>query len=188
MVELERLREDHAAALLVFERENREYFARSVPDRGDAYFAGFPARHAALLAEQKAGLIHFHVVVDASGTLLGRVNLIADAEAAGRAELGYRIGERAAGRGVATAAVAEVCRLAASAYGLTALTAVTTRDNLASATVLERNGFAAVADIELVGRPGIRYERPLPPADGEGGLRAPWGEGAETAGSATAGA
>ncbi|PAZ11963.1 GNAT family N-acetyltransferase [Streptomyces sp. SA15] len=159
MVRVERLRAGHADALLAFERENREYFARTVPDRGDGYFAGFAARHAALLAEQDAGVCHFHVVVDEEGRLIGRVNLV-DVEG-GSAELGYRVGERAAGKGVATAAVAEVCRVAGTAYGLTSIVAVTTRDNAASRAVLERNAFAAMEDITVDGRPGIRYRRSL---------------------------
>ena len=162
MPTLERLRADHADALLAFERENREYFTRSIPDRGDAYFtpAGFAARHAALLAEQDAGICHFHVVLDAEGHLVGRVNLVDVADAS--AELGYRIGERAAGRGVATAAVAQGCRVAGTAYGLTSLVAVTTLDNLASRAVLEKNAFTVVEDTEdftLSGRPGVRYRR-----------------------------
>ncbi|WP_189861333.1 GNAT family N-acetyltransferase [Streptomyces poonensis] len=159
MLRLERLRADHADALLAFERENREYFARSIPDRGDAYFAEFAARHRALLDEQDAGVCHFHVVLDGDGELTGRVNLV-DVEA-GAAELGYRIGERAAGRGTATAAVREVCRLAATAYRLSALTAITTLDNGASQTVLLRNGFTAAEDISIGGRPGVRYRRRL---------------------------
>ncbi|WP_431043605.1 GNAT family N-acetyltransferase [Streptomyces sp. P1-3] len=155
MVRVERLRADHAAPLLAFERENRAYFARSIPDRGDAYFAEFDARHRALLAEQEAGVIHFHVVMDGAGDLVGRVNLVDVAE--GAAELGYRVGERAAGRGVATAAVQEIRRLAAASYGLSALTAVTTLDNPASMAVLARTGFAAVEDIRIDGRPGVRY-------------------------------
>lgn len=157
MLTLERLRADHADALLAFERQNREYFARSIPDRGDAYFAGFAARHEALLAEQAAGICHFHVVLDDEGRLVGRVNLVDVADAS--AELGYRIGERAAGKGVATAAVAEVCRVAGTAYGLTSLVAVTTLDNLASRAVLQRNAFTVVEDITLDGRPGVRYRR-----------------------------
>ncbi|MER5214622.1 GNAT family N-acetyltransferase [Streptomyces sp. NPDC002838] len=157
MVRVERLRADHAEALLAFERENREYFARTVPDRGDGYFAGFAARHAALLAEQDAGVCHFHVVVDEEGHLIGRVNLV-DVEG-GSAELGYRVGERAAGKGVATAAVAKVCRMAGTAYGLTSIAAVTTLDNGASRAVLERNAFTAMEDITVDGRPGIRYRR-----------------------------
>lgn len=163
MPTLERLRADHADALLAFERDNREYFARSIPDRGDAYFADFAARHEALLAEQDAGVCHFHVVLDDDKQLVGRVNLVDVAD--GSAELGYRTGERAAGKGVATAAVAEVCRVAGTAYGLTSLVAVTTLDNLGSRTVLERNAFTAVEDITVDSRPGIRYRRsPLGPA------------------------
>jgi ribosomal-protein-alanine N-acetyltransferase len=158
---LQRLRADHADALLAFERDNRAYFARSVPDRGDAYFTaeGFAARHAALLAEQESGVCHFHVVLDAAGELIGRVNLIDVTD--GSAELGYRVGQRAAERGVATAAVAEMCRTAAASYGLVALTAVTTQDNPASMTVLSRNGFTAVGHLTVGGRPGVRYVRNL---------------------------
>ncbi|WP_309484534.1 GNAT family N-acetyltransferase [Streptomyces himalayensis] len=58
-------------------------------------------------------------------------------------QVGYRIGERAAGRGIATAAVGEAWRLAVAAYRLSALRAVTILDNPASMTVLERNGFTA---------------------------------------------
>ncbi|GAA2256437.1 alanine acetyltransferase [Streptomyces ruber] len=162
MVRLERLRSDHAAALLAFERENREYFARSVPDRGDAYFAGFADRHRALLAEQDAGECHFHVVLDEDGELIGRVNLVdVGAQEEGSAELGYRIGERAAGRGVATAAVREVCGSAATAYRLSSLTAVTTLDNAASMTVLGRTGFTAAGYVDVGGRPGVRFGRRL---------------------------
>ncbi|GAB2873269.1 GNAT family N-acetyltransferase [Streptomyces deserti] len=159
LLTLERLRADHADALLAFERENRAYFARSVPDRGDEYFteSGFAERHQALLAEQHARVCHFHVVLDEKGSLVGRVNLV-DVED-GCAELGYRVGERAAGRGVATAAVAQVCRLAATEYGLTSLTAVTTLDNPASMTVLSRSGFTRVQDTIVDGRPGVRYVR-----------------------------
>ncbi|MFG1668654.1 GNAT family N-acetyltransferase [Streptomyces sp. Y7] len=159
MPTLERLRADHAEAVLAFERANRAYFARTVPDRGDEYFtpAGFAARHAALLAEQDAGICHFHVVLDDQERLIGRVNLL-DVED-GSAELGYRIGEFAAGKGVATAAVAQMCRVAATAYGLTSLVAVTTLDNLASRTVLEKNGFVALGETAVGGLPGIRYRR-----------------------------
>lgn len=160
MLTVERLRADHAPALLAFERENRAYFARSIPDRGEAYFAEFAERHRTLLAEQEAGPHRFHVVLDEEGDLIGRVNLVCVAQ--GGTELGYRVARRAAGRGVATAAVAEVCRLAAEAYGLTELRAVTTVDNPASRTVLERNGFVRVGELTLTGRPGLRYHRTLP--------------------------
>ena len=52
MPELQPLRLDHGPALLAFERENRAYFAASIPDRGDDYFATFAERHRELLAWQ----------------------------------------------------------------------------------------------------------------------------------------
>ncbi|MFJ9608554.1 GNAT family N-acetyltransferase [Kitasatospora sp. NPDC101176] len=159
MPTLELLRPDHAEALLAFERANRAHFARSVPDRGDAYFAEFPARHAALLAEQTRGTCRFHVVRDADGELLGRVNLVDLAE--GGAELGYRIAESATGRGIASAAVAEVCRLAATVYGLDFLTAATTLDNPASQAVLARNDFQLRHEFRLDDRAALAYRRDL---------------------------
>jgi ribosomal-protein-alanine N-acetyltransferase len=159
MARLEPLRLDHAPVLLAFERENRAYFAASIPDRGDAYFADFDARHRELLADQTAGLHLFHLVVDDTGAVLGRFNLVD--VSGGSAELGYRVAERAAGRGLATTAVREVCALAASAYGLTTLRAVTTVDNTGSRTVLTRTGFLVTGTTELSGRPGLRFARDL---------------------------
>ncbi|MDX6248614.1 MAG: [ribosomal protein S5]-alanine N-acetyltransferase [Kribbellaceae bacterium] len=74
--ELQRLRPDHAPALVTFEQENRSYFAASVPDRGDEYFGDFAARHDQLLADQDTGVIHFHVLVTDDGEVVGRVNLV----------------------------------------------------------------------------------------------------------------
>ncbi|MFI7646852.1 GNAT family N-acetyltransferase [Micromonospora sp. NPDC049460] len=159
MPELQRLATHHAAALLRFERDNREWFARSVPDRGDAYFADFDARHAGLLAEQEAGACHFHVLVDADGAVLGRFNLVDVVD--GEAELGYRVAERAAGRGVATDGVRRVAALARAAYGLCRLTARTTLDNAGSLAVLRRTSFTPVGEVSLDGRPGLRFVRQL---------------------------
>ncbi|MCX4775740.1 GNAT family N-acetyltransferase [Streptomyces sp. NBC_01264] len=159
MLRLERLRAAHEDALRAFERENRAYFARSVPDRGDAYFAEFGARHRALLAEQEAGTCQFHLVLDTSGELIGRVNLVDLAD--GAADLGYRIGQRAAGRGAATAAVRKVCRLAATEYGLGSLTASAALHNPASAAVLRRTGFTVLGETVLDGRPALTYRRTL---------------------------
>ncbi|MFJ3962934.1 GNAT family N-acetyltransferase [Streptomyces sp. NPDC090036] len=154
MPRLQLLRLDHAPALLAFERENRAHFAASVPDRGDQYFDRFDERHASLLAEQAAGLCFFHVLVEDDGEIVGRVNLVDAAD--GSAELGYRIAERAAGRGLATAAVREVRVLAVAQYGLTGLRAVTTLDNPGSRAVLARTGFVPAGEIDLDGRPGLR--------------------------------
>lgn len=158
-VRLQLLRPDHAEAVLAFERENRAYFAASVPDRGDGYFADFEARHRALLAEQATGACLFHLLVSDSGEVMGRVNLVDVAD--GSAELGYRIAERAMRPGLATSAVHEICGLAGAEYGLTTLTAVTTLDNAGSRAVLARTGFLPAGETEVTGRPGLRFVRNL---------------------------
>lgn len=160
---VEPLRPDHATALLAFEQENRAYFAASIPDRGDSFFAEFDALHRERLAEQAAGLCFFHLVVDDAGAVLGRVNLVDVAE--GAADLGYRIAERATGRGLATAAVREVRTLAATTYGLRSLRAAATVDNAASRTVLTRTGFRLIGETVLNGRPALRFELDLAEAE-----------------------
>ena len=154
-MDLQRLDARHAAALLRFERENRQWFARTVPDRGDAYFADFDARHAALLAEQEAGVCHFHVLVGQDGAVLGRFNLVD--VAGGVAELGFRVAERVAGRGVATGGVRRVCALARTDYGLTRLVAEAARDNAGSLGVLRRTGFQPAGEVVRAGGPDLRF-------------------------------
>ncbi|MFD4630873.1 GNAT family N-acetyltransferase [Streptomyces sp. NPDC058284] len=153
--DIQLLRPDHAPALLSFEETNRAYFAASVPDRTDAYFRDFDDRLRALIAEQDAGICYFHVLVGDGGEVVGRVNLVDVAD--GRADLGYRIAEKAAGRGLATWAVRQVCELAVTTYGLTGLRAATTHDNPASRAVLARTGFEPVGEVRLSGSPGISY-------------------------------
>jgi [ribosomal protein S5]-alanine N-acetyltransferase len=160
--ELQRLRADHAPAVLAFELVNRAYFAASISDRGDEFFDQFTERHNALLAEQEAGTGAFHVLVADDGSVLGRFNLVRIKD--GTAELGYRVAQHAAGRGVATAAVGELCRLAAAQYGLRTLQAGTTRENVASQKVLAKNGFVPVGPADpadLGGKPGTWYQRDL---------------------------
>jgi ribosomal-protein-alanine N-acetyltransferase len=153
---IERLRLDHAAAVLGFERENRAYFAASVSDRGDDYFTDFRRRFRGLLVEQEAGVCHFHVIVGDNGEVLGRVNLVDVAD--GCAELGFRVAEKAAGRGLATAAVGQLCVTAARDYGLRSLRASAAADNAGSRAVLRHVGFVPTGEeIVLAGRPGHRY-------------------------------
>lgn len=158
---LEPLTAGHRDAVLAFETVNRDYFAAFITDRGDDFFAEFPARYATLLALQDAGTDRFHVLVTEDGTIAGRINLVYIENDA--AELGYRIGRAYAGRGLATDGVRQVCALAADRYGLGRLRAVTSVANRASQAVLRHNGFVLVGDTEVAGRPGLRFHRDLSP-------------------------
>ena len=162
MPELKHLHADDAPAVLAFELANRAYFAASISDRGDEFFDQFAERHSALLAEQEAGISAFYVLVADDGSVLGRFNLY-DFED-GTAKLGYRVAQHVAGRGVATATVQELCRLAAARHGLRTLRAATSHGNAASQKVLAKAGFvpAGPADpADLGGESGTWYERDL---------------------------
>jgi ribosomal-protein-alanine N-acetyltransferase len=160
--ELTQLRAGHAAAVLAFELANRAYFAAWVSDRGDEFFERFTDRYNALLAEQEAGSCAFHVLLAEDGSVLGRFNLVDIEDNA--AELGYRVAQHVAGRGMATAAVRELCRLAAARHGLRTLRAATAHRNAASRTVLVKAGFVPVGPAgpaHLGGKPGTWYRRDL---------------------------
>jgi ribosomal-protein-alanine N-acetyltransferase len=170
MPQLERLHAGHAPAVLAFELANRAYFAASVPDRGDDYFDRFSERYDALLAEQEAGVCAFYVLAAEDGEVLGRFNLM-DLEDYS-AELGYRVAQRVAGRGVATETVLELCRLAPARHGLRTLRAAATRENVASQRVLTKAGFVPVGPADpahLSGKPGTWYQRDLVPQP-DGGM------------------
>jgi ribosomal-protein-alanine N-acetyltransferase len=158
--ELQPLRADHGPAVLAFETENRAWFSRSISDRGDDYFEQFDQRHAAVLADQEDGGGAYYVLVADDGAVLGRFNLYFVGD--GVADVGYRVAEQAAGRGLATAAVRDLCSLAASRHGVRLLRAATSQENVASQQVLLHAGFHPVGPAgpeDLGGKQGRWYER-----------------------------
>ncbi|WP_329352781.1 GNAT family N-acetyltransferase [Streptomyces sp. NBC_01261] len=161
MPELQPLRAAHAPAVLTFELANRAYFATSISDRGDAYFDEFTAGFDALLAEQEAGVCAFYVLVGEDGSVLGRFNLV-DITDEHSATLGYRMAQHVTGRGMATATVKELCRLAASQHTLRTIRAATSHENIASQRVLAKAGFTPVGPAhpsDIGGKQGTWYRR-----------------------------
>lgn len=162
MPELQRVRADHGPAILEFEIRNRAYFAAWITDRGDEFFERFAERHDALLADQQAGGRACYVLVAEDGAVLGRFNLVFVEQ--GVAELGYRVAQQATGRGLATATVRDLCRVASSQHGITTLKAATNEDNAASQRVLLNAGFTPVGPADpadIGGKPGTWYQRDL---------------------------
>jgi ribosomal-protein-alanine N-acetyltransferase len=160
--ELQLLNAGHAQAVLAFELANRAYFTASISDRGDEFFDQFAERHSALLAEQEAGTCACYVLVDEDGAVLGRFNLYDVKD--GTAVLGYRVAQHVAGRGVATAAVRELCQMAVARHGLRTLNAATSHDNVASQKVLTKAGFVPVGPADpadIGGKQGTSYQHDL---------------------------
>jgi [ribosomal protein S5]-alanine N-acetyltransferase len=115
-----------------------------------------------MLAEQEAGIGAFYVLVAEDGSVLGRFNLRFAQD--GTAELGYRVAQHVAGRGVTTATVRELCELAAARHGLRTLRAAPSHQNVASQKVLTKAGFVPVGPADpahLGGKPGTWYQRDL---------------------------
>jgi ribosomal-protein-alanine N-acetyltransferase len=61
-----------------------------------------------------------------------------------RAVLGYRVAENVAGHGVATTTVDQLCREAATAFGLRTIRAATSDATIASQRVLLEAGFVLI--------------------------------------------
>jgi len=164
MFELRPVEPADAAAVLAFERANRDYFAASISDRGDAFFAHFDEGWATVLALHKAGSCRFHVLVAENGEVVGRFNLL-DVEG-DTADVGYRLAEHVAGRGVATGTVRELCRRAADVYDLRVLNACAADANVASQRVLIKAGFVVTGPArpeDMNGKPGKWFRRTLAP-------------------------
>jgi [ribosomal protein S5]-alanine N-acetyltransferase len=164
--QLQRLHRGHAPAVLDFELANRSYFAAFISDRGDEFFDQFTEQHSAMLAQQEAGVGAYYVLVAEDGSVLGRFNLYDVQD--GTAVLGYRVAEQAAGRGLATATVRELCELSAARHGLHTLRAATSRDNTASQKVLTKAGFVPVGPADpadIGGKQGTWYQRDLTAGD-----------------------
>ena len=101
-----------------------------------------------MLREQENHDVYMHLIRDAQGTMVGRVNLSVLEDDRKTAELGYRIGENVTNLGYASEAVKLVLEKAFTTYGLHKIIAGTATDNLISQRVLLKNGFTFSRIIE----------------------------------------
>ncbi len=80
----------------------------------------YASHMAALLSEQKNGTFLMYLLVDNTNQILGRANLSITTT---KADLGYRVAQSHAGKGIATAAVQQVCALAKTRHSIAKITA-----------------------------------------------------------------
>ncbi|GAA5192334.1 GNAT family protein [Rugosimonospora acidiphila] len=122
---------------------NREFLLPFEPTRPDEYFSaqGQEAVIRASLERYAAGITVPHVIL-VDDRIVGRINLNDIVRGPFlNAHLGYWVGRADNGRGVATAAVRHLARVAFEEQGLHRIQAGTLRHNVGSQTVLQRNGF-----------------------------------------------
>ncbi|AMH89677.1 GNAT family N-acetyltransferase [Streptococcus mitis] len=150
MISLELLSEENSLDVYSFEKENREYFERNLPPRPANYFEleAFKEITRELLREQENHDVYMHLIRDAQGVMVGRINLSVLGKDRKTAELGYRIGENVSNLGYASEAVKLVLEKAFTTYGFNRIIAGTAIGNLASQRVLLKNGFTFSRVIE----------------------------------------
>jgi ribosomal-protein-alanine N-acetyltransferase len=135
---------DVADELLRFETDNRAFFEARINSRPAGYYSPQGVRAAIALAEREAAEDKGYqfLVRTVAGELVGRVNLAGVRRRHFHcADLGYRMGESACGRGYASEAVRLVLLKAFGDLGLKRLEANARVGNEGSIKVLLRNGF-----------------------------------------------
>ena len=133
--------------LFKFELENRSYFENIGFPRVDGYydFNNFKTIINELTEEQEDELIYMYLIIDDSGDIVGRVNLVSIVRGSlNKAELGYRVGENYQSKGYGTNAVRLVLDEASKKHKLHRIEAGTSPDNIGSQIILIKNGFQFV--------------------------------------------
>jgi ribosomal-protein-alanine N-acetyltransferase len=142
---------DDAATLARLLAENRDYLAPWSPLQNGAQLTeeGQRAVLARDLARYDDGTMLPLAILDADGAVCGRINLNTIIRGAFQnASVGYWVSESHAGRGLASAAVADVIGIAFAELGLHRLDASTLLHNTPSQRVLAHNGFRPFAVAE----------------------------------------
>jgi [ribosomal protein S5]-alanine N-acetyltransferase len=136
-----------APALTELLRANRDFLAPWSPLRGPEYFTldGQRAAIVAALASQQQGSGLPHVILNEAGQVAGRITLSGIVRGPFQScSVGYWVGAADNGRGLATAAVRDIVRVAFTELGLHRVQAETLLHNIASQRVLEHAGFTRI--------------------------------------------
>ena len=144
-MELRLLSRLDSRALLLFETENRAWFESHINPREVSFYSddGVKKHIEEYLSQHQRKAMLPMLIVDDSGEIAGRINLTDINLVRREAYLGYRIGEKFAGRGIAKRAVEKIIQLA-NELNLQTLIAFASVDNIASQKVLTYNGFVDV--------------------------------------------
>lgn len=141
--EIRELRTSDSHALLAFEIDNREWFEAYIEARDPSFYslAGVTEHIDSYLSDFASGAWHPFVIEGTTGKIVGRANLKGIDSSGRTAQVGYRIGQRACGQGLATMALRHLIEVAHKHWGLTQLVGYAYPENTGSITVLGRCGF-----------------------------------------------
>ena len=148
-MQLELLDEKHLDALLDFEIENRAYFEALIESRGESFYRRqvILSHIRDLMSDYETGDKLSSLVMQGE-QVIARANIKEIDDDKASAEVGYRVAEAAAGKGVASFALSSLIELAKTQLALKSLTAWVMSNNPASARVLEKQGFTKQQTIQ----------------------------------------
>ena len=140
MYQLKVLQTEHWQRLLEFELDNQQWFEKWISPRPEGFYQRqvFLQNIKSLVRQSPDANYAMYLYFDAQH-ILGRFNIINIDQKI--AEIGYRLAERATGKGIATTGLQALMVEAKNRLKLQQLTARVTIDNLASQKVLLNNGF-----------------------------------------------
>ncbi len=165
---------DDAPVIAELQQANREFLAPWSPERAPAHFTATGQRRAIVdaLASHAKGTVLPHVILS-DGDVVGRVTLSDITHGTfSSCHMGYWLSESHNGRGLATAAVAEMVDIAFGQLRLHRVEAGTIPRNVRSQAVLQRNGFVpfgvAPAYLKIAGewQDHVLFQRLNPAEDG----------------------
>ncbi|MFP5282358.1 MAG: GNAT family N-acetyltransferase [Actinomycetes bacterium] len=138
--------EDDLDTLTELAVANREFLAPWEPRRDEAYYTReHQAELLGAVLRQHAARTALPGAITLDGAIVGRVNvfnIVRGPFCSG--DLGYWVDRAHVGRGIGTAAVGAIARLAFREFGLHRLQAGTLVHNAGSQRVLQRNGFTRI--------------------------------------------
>jgi [ribosomal protein S5]-alanine N-acetyltransferase len=143
MIVLQELTKRDCSELLKFELDNREYFEKFVPARHNDYYSLDAIEETAenMIMNRETDEYYLFLIKDRNGQIVGRMNIYDITRTLNSGQIGYRIGERHAGKGYATQAVKLAIMEARDSLNLSRLEAKVMIKNPSSSRVLEKAGF-----------------------------------------------
>jgi len=148
-IKIERVTEKMYQEIFHFEVKNKAYFEKILPPRPDGYqqYDTFKTIMDDLLSEQLKGEYYMHIIRDENSVFVGRINLqMSGSGNLRKAELGYRVDFEKQGNGYASQAVKLILKDAFENHKVIEITAGTSKDNIASQRVLEKNAFKKIGE------------------------------------------
>lgn len=148
-ISLRLLNKQDCYELLQFELVNRNWFEQFIAPRPNSFYSvsGVEQHIDQCLQLYQSQQMYPTLIIDREKKIVGRANLHKIDRLKGQAEIGYRIAQLAAGKGLTTLAIQQLVEIAFNVLNLKRLDAVVLNNNPASKRVLEKLNFKAVAEM-----------------------------------------